>query len=359
MMKWMKAITLSISVMLLVSGCIPQINKPEDSQIQLPNEIVTPVIPYGEKFYQTSLPYLPNKTKGTIATFKNRLDANRLELGLIELAQTKFDPGKYLFQEGQILSTDDVEDWLGRYHPEKNTLGLNPEQGSNILIHILEHDYINAETKELAGIVLGLSINPIYTVTENNEKKTTVMDLDAQRAKAEEYGTKIVQRIRAMDVKVPIMVAGFVLEPDSSMIPGHFINYGTAGREDENIESWENIDERYVLYPGKLSKTDREKEIGGKFSDLQEKVREFFAHYAGVIGLARFISDKPVELTITVHAEYSSKTEVIALTQYISGLLPELFPDDMKINIYIQSIDQPEAVYIRPIDGDPFFHVYR
>lgn len=361
-MKTIKAFILFVSVCFMLSGCLPLMPAREEPHEEVVNNIVTFDIPSGEVTYRTSLPYLASQTKGTTATtnsnydVSHRLDLTRIELGLLELAQSQFDPDKYLFQEGQVISSDDVEDWLGRYHAEKNRLGLNPENGPNQLIHILEHDYLKMDSKELSGIAISLAVPSAIKSSDGKEKSLTA---EEQREKVKILAGKIVERIRAKKVEVPILIAGYSLEVSTSVIPGHFISYAVAGKGDVSIGDWKNIDEHYVLYPGRSSRTEREKEIGAAFTDFQAEVQTFFRQYAGVTGLARFRSDQPFEMTITIRADYSSKTEVIALVQYIAGILPNYFPNEMKINVYIETNGRSEAVYIRPVKGDPFFHLYR
>lgn len=355
-MKNKKGIFLLLATVLLLGGCTPkQQDVQETPVIEVPN-LITPQIPSEENFYRTSLPYVPSKSKGTVASSSTRLDLNRQELGLLELAQTQFSPNKYLFQEGQYISSDDAEDWLGRYHVEKNRLGLNPELGSNQLIHILEHDYLHMDSNELGGIVIGLAVSSVTKAGDDKEERLTPDEL---RTRVEELSVRILERLRAKDVKVPILFAGFALEPSSSILPGNYINLGTVAAGESVVSKWSVINERHVVYPGRKSSTDREKEFGNAFADFQKDVQSFFPQYAGVTGVVRFLEDEPREMSITVRASYSSRTEVIAFTQYVAGLIPDYFPDKMKINLDIESSNKAEAIYVRPIEGDPFFHVYR
>lgn len=355
-MKKKTAFALMISTALLLSGCMSkEPAKPEVPVIEVPN-LVTPVIPSGENYYRTSLPYLASKSKGTVASSNSRLDLNRQELGLLELAQTKFSPNTFMFQEGQYISSDDVEDWLGRYHSEKNRLGLNPETGSNQLIHILEHDYLQIDSQELGGMVIGLAVS---SVVKNAEDKEERLEIDALRSIVEQLAARIVERVRANEVTVPILIAGFALEPSSSVLPGNYINLGTVAAGETVVSKWSPIEEHHVVYPGRKSSTESEKEFGNIFSDFQKEVQSFFPQYSGVTGVVRFLNDEPREMSVTVRASYSSRTEVIAFTQFISGLIADYFPESLKVNVYVESANKSEAIYIRPAKGEPFFHVYR
>lgn len=346
-----------LALLLLLSGCIPQGIKQEPAPTKEVT-VTTPAIPVGGKMYQTLLPYEKSKANGTYAEMGNRIDADRLELGLMELSQRIFSPERYLLQEGQLISEDDAVDWLARYDAAKNSQGLNPPSGSLPIAHIYEQDYLDMGSKKLAGLSIALSLNPMQSITKDGKTTKERRTDEEMTTILREAGQKVIDRIRAKGMKGPILIAGFMLEPDISLIPGHFFTYGTVAAESNQVE-WKSFKERYVLYPGRLAETDTEKQVGGNFSDFQGKLQEFFARYAGAMALARFVNDQPVEITITLETEYSSKTEVLSLTQYIAGLVPQYFAKEMQVNVYIESIDRPEALYVRPPSGEPFFHIYR
>lgn len=347
---------LLLAFLLLLSACNAPSPTEQSPVVVEAQSTITPEISSEEAMYRTLIPYVANKSKGTVVSANARLDMNNQELGLLELAQVQFSPSDFLFQEGQMISRDDAEDWLGRYHPEKNMLGLNPETGSNRLIHILEHDFVHMNNQELGGIVLSLAV---ATVVRNAEDKEVRVGLEELQVEVQGFAQRIVERIRAKGVEAPIVVAGYALEPSASVLPGNFITFGTAAKGDTTIAKWNPIAERHIILPGRNITTDRESDIARQFADFQKEVQAFFPHYAGITGLVRFVADEPKELTITVRASYSSRTEVIAFTQYTSALISEYFTDAMKISVYVESVNRAEAIYIRPLTGEPFFYVYR
>ncbi|MBE3554268.1 MAG: CamS family sex pheromone protein [Thermicanus sp.] len=346
-----------LSFLLFLSGCIP-LGEPKAPTTPQDQTVITPSIPVGEEYYQTLLPYVKSSAEGTYAEMGNRVDADRLELGLMELSQKIFSPSRYILQEGQIISVDDAVDWLARYDASKNSQGLNPASGSKPIVHIYEQDYLDMGTKKLAGLSIAISLNPMTTVTENGKEKEVRRSDEALQGILQEASAKIVDRIRAKGMKGPLLIAGFLQEPSISLVPGHYFVYGTVPANGTGAE-WKPFKERYLLYPGRMAKSDLEKQVGANFSDFQGKLKEFFGRYAGAMGLARFVDDQLVEFTVTLETEYSSKTEVLSLTQYIAGLIPQYFPQKAQVNVYIRSVDRPEALYVRPVEGDPLFHIYR
>lgn len=351
----------------LLSGCslpsLPERKGPSPGLEAVPASTSVVSLSLSEHYYRISLPYRNNETRGIFAGLKEvslRSDLDRLELGLLQLAQNEFSTDQFLFQEGQVISAEEASEWLSRHSAGKNPAGLNPEQGTVILVHILEHDYLDQKTRELAGIVLGLTLNPYYVEkAQDGRDAVQALPLEQQREQVKKLGEEIVRRIRAKGVTVPVVVAGFAAEQSSSLTPGRFILTGLAPANKDRFDVWEDVDEQYLLLPAQQKLDGPAADFAFQFTKFQEDVQKFFSQYAGVVGMVRFISGKPVELTITVTAEYSSKTAVIAFTQYVAGLLQQYFPEPLPINVYIRTVDRPEAVYVRPAEGEPFFHVYR
>lgn len=348
----------SLLAVVFISGC-SQDNRVEQEQDQVMEELISEITPdllSSESYYRTLLPYVKNLSKGTTVSANTRLDLNNQELGLLELAQTFFPTSNYLFTEGQYITKDEAEKWLGRYDAEKNRLGLNPESGSNELIHILEHDYIRMSDQSLGGIALSLSIS---TIMKSEDNKDIRLSTDEVRAKVESYASRIIERLRTKGIEVPILIAGYALEPSTSILPGNYINLGFVEQGNSVVSKWNVINERHVVYPGRNASTDSEKEFSAIFNQFQEEIQSFFPQYSSVTATVRFLSDEPREIWITVRASYSSRTEVIAFTQYVSGRIAEYFPENIKISVYIESANKSEALYIRPVEGDPIFHIYR
>lgn len=357
-MRWKSTIVMSLFLTLFISGCSQDdvLEQEQDQTIEEDISEITPDLLSSETYYRTLLPYVKNLSKGTIASSSTRLDLNNQELGLLELTQTYFPASKYLFKEGQYITKEEAENWLGKYDAEKNRLGLNPETGANELIHILEYDFVHIEDQSLGGIALSLSVS---TVIKNEENKDVRLSTDEVRAKVESYAARIVERLRSKEIDVPILIAGYALEPSTSILPGNYINLGFVERGDSVVSKWNVINERHVVYPGRNASTEKEKEIGSIFDQFEDEIQSFFPQYSSATATVRFLSDEPREMWITIRASYSSRTEVIAFTQYISGRIAENFPDNIKISVYIESASKSEALYIRPAEGDPVFHIYR
>jgi protein involved in sex pheromone biosynthesis len=315
---------------------------------------ISPVVEVSEDYYGSMPPYKQNQTRGMLSERSYRIDFSRLELGLLEIARETFPTTDYLFQEGQQIKREQVEAWLSRV--KNDPAGMNPDKGPQLLVHVLEHDYLDKEKQQLAGMVLGLSLSPVYQDATGQEKVYTTDEL---RAKGKQLASRIVQAVRVDNPKIPMVIALYqVPERSSTLVPGRFILTGTVNANESAIAKWQPIDEEYHLFPGDAVE-QKYPEASLQYDKLMRQTQSFFGEYIGLTGVGRFMGGKLTELTITATAEYDSRTEVLQFTQYAAAAVNQLFDKDVHINLYVQSINHPLAIYIRPTNGEPYMHIYR
>ena len=73
--------------------------------------------------------YKTSKARGVnINQNNNQYNLKSFESGLTDVSKRVFSTKNYIFQEGQYLSTDTIESWLGR-KTKSNPNGLNPTRG--------------------------------------------------------------------------------------------------------------------------------------------------------------------------------------------------------------------------------------
>lgn len=315
---------------------------------------ISPIVAASEDYYAGVAPFLPNQTRGMLANYGYRIDFSHLELGLTEIARETFAPDQYLFQEGQRLQRDQVNAWVSR--KKQNPEALNPEKGPRTLVHIMEHDYLDKDKRQLAGMVLGISLSPLYWDTSGAEKAYSSEEL---RTKGQQITAQILPKIRMDSPNIPIVIALFqVPEKNSSLVPGHFIMSGTVNATDSAVSKWVPINEEYFLFPSDAAEK-AQPQVSLQYDKLRKNIQSFFGEYIGLTGLARFTGGELNELTITATAEYDSRTVVLQFTQYAGGLIDQLFDKNVHVNLYVQSINEPLAIYVRPTEGNPYMHIYR
>lgn len=315
---------------------------------------ISPVVEVSEDYYGSMPPYKQNQTRGMLSERSYRIDFSHLELGLLEIARETYPTTDYLFQEGQQIKRETVEAWLSR--KKNNPSGMNPDKGPNLLVHVLEHDYLDKEKMQLAGMVLGLSLSPVYQDATGQDKMYTTDEL---RAKGQQLAARIVQAVRAEHPQIPMVIALYqVPEKSSTLVPGRFILTGTVNANENGIAKWQPIDEEFFLFPGDAVE-EKYPQHSLQYDKLKRQTQSLFGEYIGLTGVGRYMGGKLTELTVTATAEYDSRTEVLQFTQFAAAEINRLFEKDVHVNLYVQSINQPLAIYIRPTSGEPYMHVYR
>lgn len=397
---------ITMSVVLLLAACAPNFEK-EDQVVQEKNDetkekAIIPKYKISDKYYRTIMPFEPGEARGMVVNNLNtRYDIHEFETGLMRVAQNTFDTNKYVFKEGQYLDSDTVESWLNRKFTkeqlkdkqvkdkdtdklrkmtEADNVGLNPidpgkgdigtrnEQNPIYLSHILEHNYleqVNGKkgTYQLGGVVIGLALNSIYYYQKEQYGATYETKID--HAEVEREGKKIaeevVKRVRKMDElkNVPITIALFEQKSRSSVIPGNFFAYAEVSRGSSSIGGWEDVNEKYVLFPSDEAEQDHRDDMTW-FSNFKQDVEEYFPNFNGVVGKGFYLDDQLQELSISIPIQFYGKSEAIGFTQYVTGLVMEHFPEYVSVEVNISSVNGQEAVIVRNPDQDePFVHVYQ
>ncbi|MCT8136653.1 CamS family sex pheromone protein [Anaerobacillus sp. CMMVII] len=372
---------------LVLTGCIGILEKEDEIIIVEETEadeqvIISPNLNTPENYYRTVLhegDYRHSEARGLVPhAINNRIDINQLEIGLMELAQTRFPQDQYFFQEGQYLEGALINRWLRRYDPdsESHREGLNPPLGEgdtarekhenqpSYLSHIMEHNYlreVDAGTIELGGLVLGISLNSVYYY--QTEAYGTVFDYALDEEEIFEEGKRIaievLNRVRERDnlANVPIMIALYKEERRQSIVPGTFMAL-TVIEPGKRIEKWETVSDAHYFFPSRQATTDFREEAT-RFDNFKQDIDGFFDNYVGIVGRGRYKNNQIQELTIDINLQTNGKAEIIAMTQYVTDRMKKHFPSTLTIQIYLTSLEGPESIIVRHADEEPFVHIFR
>ncbi|WP_152656688.1 CamS family sex pheromone protein [Oceanobacillus sp. CFH 90083] len=368
MKKW---IMLIVVVALFLSGCVQRSANEEEVVQEDTGEEETSIVPShrlsGEN-YRMILPYKPSEARGVITRqIANRVDIDEMEEGLRRLSRDVYDPEDYYFQEGQYFDSSRVNNWIDDLNPEVN-LGADEEtfrENPRYLTHVLEQNYLR-QTEEggnvrLEGISIGLAMKSVYQFQTDvgepyqyeNISESDMMD------KATEIAQDIVNDIRENDEElndIPIMIAIYREEEQSSPVPGNFVAKTNVAGGSSSVDGWEEVDEENILFP-----SDEGQE---KYYDDQERVtnfgneiRDFFPNYVGMVGEGFYMEGELQKLRIDVPIEFYGKGEVIGFTQYVHGLIEDMFPNYYDIEINITSSQKNESLLYR-YAGEDEIHVH-
>ncbi|CAM3995987.1 CamS family sex pheromone protein [Mesobacillus zeae] len=390
----------AFSIVLLLAGCAPNFQKEEHVVQKKDNDTkekaIIPKYKISEKYYRTIIPFEPGAARGQVVNNLNtRYDISEFETGLMRIAQNTFDTEKYVFKEGQYLKSETVQSWLNRKltpeqlkenqqrneEPmnEKDNVGLNPadpgggsiedrnEKNPIYLSHILEHNYLvktdDKGTYQLGGVTIGLALNSIHYYQK--EEFGDTFEVDITHEEVEQEGKKIAQevvnRLRRMDElkNVPITVALFEQKSRSSVVPGNFFAYTEVDQGSSNIGSWENVNEKYVLFPSETAKKNHRDDMVW-FENFKQDVEKYFPNYNGVVGKGFYADDQLQELNINIPIQFYGKAEAVGFTQYVTGLVMERFPEYVSVQVSISSVNGQESLIIRkPDQKEPTVHIYQ
>ncbi|RSL33887.1 CamS family sex pheromone protein [Salibacterium salarium] len=391
---WRKTGILVMSSFIVLAGCIPGV-APEEDGVDIEQEEettedstveVSPEIPSLNNYYRSVLQdgrYI----SGAAREFHrdvvyNRMDLERIEVGMQELASEQFNQEDYFFREGQFIGGTELNNWVMRRDEDDNPLGLNPplaegetfeERESSqprVLSNIIEHNYVvenNEGNLQVGGIVIGLSMNSLYYFREENDDGTYEAWLDEEIDKetsleeATDIASQIVDRLRSEDrdngalENVPIMFAVYREAPRDSSLPGNFIATGTAA-PGEDVSNWDNLNETHYLFPSSTA-NEEQREDSEAFNQFRDEVNQFFENFIGVVGEGYYQNGEMRELSIEIPITFYSETEVIAFTQHVTDKVEQRF-QDISVEVEITSSNGAEALIVKEPGEDPFVHVY-
>ncbi|WP_019413091.1 CamS family sex pheromone protein [Paenisporosarcina sp. TG20] len=374
--SWIPAV---ISLVLL-AGCVPKLNEETEEVVNEKNEEATIIIPnmqISDQYYRTLLPYKKSVSRGlVVARIYSSYDIKEVEGGLLRLSQRTFSPDDYFFQEGQILDTDTLNEWLSRNKDEEEDKGLNPllpggevtaesaKTAPIYLAHIIEQNFL-VKTDEnklrLSGISIGLAMNSIYYYSlgdygpyEQQIEQTAIAENGKKMA------NEIVKRIRGMEglEDIPITIGLFKQESRNSIVPGTYFAYSTAPKGKAGLADWTSINEEYVLFPQPRS-NEKYRDVNQSFENFKQDIEEYFPNYTSVIGTGFYQDDEIRSMTIDIPIQFYGAAELIGFTQYMTGIVMEHFPPSINIEVSVTSVNGPEALVIKEAGkSEPTVHIY-
>ena len=379
MIKRISWIPVMISLSLL-GGCIPAIsNDTEITKETEESDVATTIIPslqLSEKYYRTLLPYKKSASRGLIVSnVYSKYDMKEVETGLIRLSQRPYSPDKYFFQEGQMLTTNELRMWLSR--SSQDPLGLNPgvtddmtpEQRATeapiYLSHLVEQNYLvktDDNKVRLGGISIGLALNSIYYYQKEAYGSTYEENIpqDAIEKNGKKMANEIVKRIRAIEGldQVPITIGLFKQESRNSIVPGTYFAYGTAAEGKGNIPEWTAVNEEYVLFPQPVSE-EKYRDVGNSFAKFKQDIDEYFSNYTSVVGTGFYQDDLIQKMNIDIPIQFYGEGELIGFTQYMTGLVMQHFPASLQGERKRRPVTGPEAFVLKKADDkEPYVHIY-
>lgn len=390
----MKKIALAVlSLGLLVSGCSAGADKDEkvaEKSGKAKDQAVVPKYAISDEYYKTTVPFDAGSARGLVVQgLNNRLDIDEFETGLMRIAKESFNTKDYFFKGGSTLDDQTVKMLVKRKRTDAEqkelesklkkdavkfpNIGLNPALGEGseslevknkknpiYISNILEHNYYvkkGDKDVELGGIVVGLAMNSVqYFNEEHGYPREAKIEDEKMLAEGKKMAQEIlkVMHQKKPDIKnVPITFAIYRQSPKSALVPGNFVSYANVEKGSETVEDWKQINEKYYLFPSEQAKTDNKREDLARVSNFKAKLSDYFqGDYSAVIGTGMYRDEELKEMKLDIPVQFNGKAEIIGFTQYVAGLVMEYFPNYMRVQVTIKSVERPEAIIIREAKQD-------
>ncbi|ACK61167.1 MULTISPECIES: CamS family sex pheromone protein [Bacillus] len=390
----MKKIALAVlSLGLLVSGCSAGADKDEkvaEKSGKAKEQSVVPKYAISDEYYKTTIPFDGGKARGLVVQGLNsRLDIDEFETGLMRIAKESFSTKDNFLKGGKALDTQtiqmlvkrkrtdaeqkELEDKLKKDAVKFPNIGLNPALGTGseslevknkknpiYISNILEHDYYvkkGDNDEERVGMVVGLAMNSVQYFNEEHgyPREAAIPDekMLAEGKKMAQEILKVIHQKEPETKNIPITFAIYRQAPKSSLVPGNFVSYANAEKGSETVEDWKQINEKYYLFPSEQAKTDNKREDLARVSNFKAKLSDYFqGDYTAVIGTGMYRDDELREMKLDIPVQFNGKAEIVGFTQYVAGLVMEYFPNYMKVQVTIKSVERPEAIIIREAKQD-------
>ncbi|MDB6353291.1 CamS family sex pheromone protein [Trichococcus sp. K1Tr] len=311
--------------------------------------------------------YQFSQNRGVSLSLNSTANIKDFEADLLDVAKNIFPTDQYFFQEGQVIDYDTTRLWLGRYS-ESNPDGLNPtDNGSTdaatrepiYLEQILEQDYMiqNENGFELAGMAIGLAMNSIDYYKVNDVPMEQAISRDKLEEQAKAYADTIITRLRQTEglESIPIVIGIYEQSAQDSPVGGVYLFEGVS-TEGNAIGEWITRNESKVVFP---LQSGTQTEESSNFDNFKNEVQDFFPNLNGIVGEGKYVDGQLLSLEIDITTQFYGETEIIAFTQHVTDAAGRFLPQNIPVEITVESINGIESFLTRENDSQGFsYHIF-
>ncbi|MFY9946376.1 MULTISPECIES: CamS family sex pheromone protein [Exiguobacterium] len=377
-MKWKQMLIPALAATVFLGGCSMKIPMGEEEVTPTGEETaaegVTQAIQARDSYYQMVIPFKPAAARGLAQRqVSSSLELEEVELGLMRHSTGAFDPEKYAYQEGQLLTSEDVSRLLGR--KDKTSEGLVPlnpayangtaevaeeqfveenKKSPLYLASLVEQNYMTKTDSgyQLGGVSFALILNQEYVFQAPNFGPTYTEKLDEKKviAEGERMANELVAQLRKReDFKdLDINVALYMKAPQGSPTPGNYIKSAFVGSANEvAANDWTAIDETYYYFPSATATTEV-RDDAQKFSLFSDRIADVFPDFSGMIGKGFYQNGELSRIEIDIPIQFYSRAELVGFTQHVVGLLENRweYNRNVPVRINVTSLGGQQEVTI-------------
>ncbi|KGI84313.1 MULTISPECIES: CamS family sex pheromone protein [Exiguobacterium] len=377
-MKWKQLIIPALAATVFLGGCSMKIPMGEEEVTPTGEETaaegVTEAIQARDSYYQMVIPFKPAAARGLAQRqVSSSLELEEVELGLMRHSTGAFKPENYAYQEGQLLTSEDVSRLLGR--KDKTSEGLVPlnpayangtaevaedqfveenKKSPLYLASLVEQNYMTKTDNgyQLGGVSFALILNREYVFQAPNFGPTYTEKLDEKKviAEGERMANELVAQLRKReDFKdLDINVALYMKASQGSPTPGNYVKsafVGTAG--EVTASDWKDVDETYYYFPSAKATTEV-RDDAQKFSLFSDRIADVFPDFSGMIGKGFYQNGELSRIEIDIPIQFYSRAELVGFTQHVVGLLENRweYNRNVPVRINVTSLGGEQEVTI-------------
>jgi len=303
----------------------------------------------------------------------NTYNLKSFENGMLTVSKKTFSTKKYVFEEGQHLSTSTVQNWLDR-QSKSNTTGLNPKSNGStsptkrnpIYIQALEEqDYMTQKNSKLtlSGMTIGIAVNSVdyYKKTQYGSTFETKITKAEGEAYAKKAADTVLARMRKKSglKNIPIVIAIYRQASNDSLVGGNFIAYSENKAGTTKVDKWNALGEKSVTFPVQSGSSSPNSNDASSFSNFKSEVENFFPNLSGVTAQAHYSGNTLTGMHVNITTQFYSQTEIISFTQYLQTTAQKYLPSSVPIDITVSSTDGVQS-FLNRASGEKKFssHVF-
>ncbi len=295
----------------------------------------------------------------TAADNSNAFNSRSFESGLLNLSKKEFSTNSYVFQEGQVLSSSTVTDWLGR-KSKKNPDGLNPASNGSksetkrapmYFQQMLEEDYLQKQDGKykLAGISIGIAMNKIdyYQKKQYGATYQTTISREEQKAQGERIAKEVVKRLRKKSNvgNIPITVGLYSVAPEDTLVGGTYFQYSVSKSGD--LGNWKELNFKNQVLPVVNNQTAINSGDSDAFANFKNNIQDYFPNLSGVTAQAHYDGNNLKSMDITINTQFDGLAQITSFTQFVQQSATKYLPSNADLDINIQTVDSQQSVVTR------------
>jgi protein involved in sex pheromone biosynthesis len=336
----MKKILILLTIVIFITGC-------KNDELKEIN------YNFNRSYYKVYRPYKESADNNYIVgKIGNKYDLEEVELGLMRISLRYFAAIKHYYQAGQYFTKDKLisllsTDSLNKTQPKiVDGITINPKYIS----YIHEQNYLN-KNGVLKGISLGIVLNPyqVYT-TSSGASKYAIISEEEIIEYGKQASSQLIDYIRnKLNIVNTDIVIGLYVQNNPSSITSGSYKYETLVRGNRIISFTKVLENQYLLTDNELKNIDLN--TYNSFMQLTDTIEKDNTIPA-IIGKGLYINNKLTDINIDVKTSYTSKGEIINLSQTIAEKIPVLFSKEALIEVVIKNDSNVEVIIVKNRNKD-------